>query len=78
MAIPPDPIETRGTQRDFVQLVIHLSSGRDISLSYETTEEAEEVAKALAEELDSAGKPHWHLIDTTLVFTGAVSAFEVL
>ena len=61
-----------------VMLRIHLSSGKDISVSYETTEEAEEVANALHDAIEEEGKPHWHLIDTTLVFTGAVSAIEVL
>ena len=63
---------------DFVTLHIHLASGSDISLSYETSEEAEEVAKALHAAIEEEGKPHWHMIDTTLVFTGAVSAIEVL
>ena len=63
---------------DFVTLRIHLGSGQSVSLSYETDEEAEEIAKALADEIQVEGKPHWFLIDTTLLFTGAVSAIEVL
>jgi len=63
---------------DYVELRIHLASGSVIEQSVETDEDPEDVIKSLSDAIEELGRPNWLLIDSTLVFTGAVSAIEAL
>lgn len=63
---------------DFLEVRLHLNSGSIVELSLEDDEEPAEYAAAIAEAITEMGRPNWLLIDSTLFFTGAVSAIEVL
>lgn len=67
---------------EFVTIKLHLGSGKEVSTTtaVQPDMEVEEVAQALVEQIANGneGRPHWLLVENLLVFTGAVSAIEVI
>lgn len=76
--IPADPIETRGDHRCHVR--IHLANGTqlDVHIDDQPEKDVDEIAQEMADKLEKRGRPGWLRLDSTVVYTGAVSAFEVL
>lgn len=63
---------------DYLEIRVHLNNGNVVVIPQETDDEAEEVAEQLIEQITATDRPRWMLIDSTLCFTGEVSAIEVL
>lgn len=73
--VPPKPVH----QDDKAKMVVHLASGHFVTVWMDVgDQEPEEVIDKLAEQITEAGRPHWLALENVLVYTGAVSAIEVL
>lgn len=68
-------------EREVFSIKLHLGNGGHIPLTYISDDgsiTADDLASALAATVSAQGKPHWLQIENVVVFTGAVSAIEVL
>lgn len=60
------------------KLRIHLASGKSVDVAFEEDLDIEDTIDALASDIDSAGRPHWHVIGSVLVYTQNIQAIEAL